>query len=365
MIVFRNCVFLLGLLSITSKLHAATFCVDTSTELQQALSAAQSNGEADTIKIETGTYSLPGGAIAFEYFSSQGFALSIEGGYSGGPMCGRKRNVASMTVLSGGGAQEVMRLRAWGDGTISVKNLSIRDGNSATDGGGLYIGGPGGEFLAGYAGDVNVERVIFEFNHSSASGGALYIATNAGLVRVNGSLFAFNQCAGDYCALLVESQNAAVALPVQVYLGGNTLAANRCSNNAPFSCTIEAAGFEGRQHVRLYHNLFAFQSEYDLYAYDPETKVDLYYNNIDQVFGIGILGDAVGNMNVDDPLFIDVLGDDFRLQSTSPMLNHGNAPLPPTSVDLNGRTRIVGSAPDLGAYEFNPALFDDGFEDEL
>jgi len=342
--------------------QAADFCADTSAELQQALSTAQSNGEADTIKIETGTYSLPGGAIAFEYLSGQGFALSIEGGYSGGPMCGRKRNVASLTVLSGGGAQQVLRLRAWGDGAISVKNLSIRDGDSASDGGGLYIGDPGSMFMAGYEGDVTVERVIFEFNLSGASGGALYIATNAGLVRVNGSLFTFNQCAGDYCALLVESPNAPLALPVQVYLGGNTLAANRCTINAPVSCNMEAAGFEGRQHVRLYHNLFAFQIGYDLYANDPNTEIDLYYNNIDQVFGI--LDEAVGNMNIDDPLFIDVLGDDFHLQSTSPMLNHGNAPLPATSIDLDGRTRIIGGAPDLGAYEFNPALFDDGFEEE-
>ncbi len=341
---------------------AADLCVDTGAELQQALSIAQSNGEDDTIKIETGTYSLPGGATAFEYFSGQGDALSIEGGYSGGLLCGRKRNIASLTVLSGGGAQQVMRLRAWGDGTISVKNLSIRDGDSAADGGGLYIGDPGSTFMAGFVGDVNVERVIFEFNHSGARGGALYVATNAGLVRVNGSLFAFNQCADNYCALLVESPNAPLALPVQVYLGGNTLTVNRCSNGAPINCNMEAAGFEGPQHVRLYHNLFAFQSEYDLYAYDPDTEVDLYYNNIDQVFGT--LDDEVGSMNIDDPLFIDVLGDDFRLQSTSPMLNHGNAPLPPTSIDLNGRTRIIGSAPDLGAYEFNPALFDDGFEEE-
>ncbi len=351
-----------GFALLCASAQAADFCVDTGAELQQALSAAQSNGEADTIKIETGTYSLPGGAIGFEYFSSQGFALSIEGGYSGGLLCGRKRNVASLTVLSGGGAQQVMRLRAWGDGTISVKNLSIRDGDSATDGGGLYIGDPGSTFMTGYVGDVNVERVIFEFNQSDTRGGALYIASNAGLVRVNGSLFAFNQCAGDYCALLVESPNTPVALPVLVYLGGNTLTVNRCSNGAPIACNMEAAGFEGRQHVRLYHNLFAFQTAYDLYAYDPDTEVDLYYNNIDQVFGT--LDDEVGSMNIDDPLFIDVLGDDFRLQSTSPMLNHGNAPLPPTSIDLNGRTRIIGSAPDLGAYEFNPALFDDGFEEE-
>jgi hypothetical protein len=41
----------------------------------------------------------------------------------------------------------------------------------------------------------------------------------------------------------------------------------------------------------------------------------------------------------------------------------GFAPSPLPDVDLDGRRRIIGSAPDLGAYEIEDVLFVDGFDE--
>jgi len=75
---------------------------------------------------------------------------------------------------------------------------------------------------------------------------------------------------------------------------------------------------------------------------------------------------GTGNLNV-DPLFVDAINDDLRLQSTSPAINAGNnASLPADARDLDGDSNITEAIPldiarnprvngtnvDMGAFEF-------------
>jgi predicted outer membrane repeat protein len=75
---------------------------------------------------------------------------------------------------------------------------------------------------------------------------------------------------------------------------------------------------------------------------------------------------GTGNLNV-DPLFVDAINDDLRLQSTSPAINAGsNASLPADTRDLDGdgniteaipldiarNPRVNGTNVDMGAFEF-------------
>ncbi len=50
---------------------AATFCVDTNQEIQQALTTAAANGESDVVRIQSGNYTGMGGSAAFSYLSGR------------------------------------------------------------------------------------------------------------------------------------------------------------------------------------------------------------------------------------------------------------------------------------------------------
>jgi hypothetical protein len=56
-----------------------------------------------------------------------------------------------------------------------------------------------------------------------------------------------------------------------------------------------------------------------------------------------------------DPQFVNAAGGDFRLQAGSPCINQGNNTYAPGSADLDNNPRIVGTAVDMGAYEYQGA----------
>ena len=64
---------------------------------------------------------------------------------------------------------------------------------------------------------------------------------------------------------------------------------------------------------------------------------------------------GTGNIT-DDPLFADTNGwANLRLHADSPCINAGLNDYAPGLTDLDGRSRIVGGAVDMGAYEFQPS----------
>ena len=64
---------------------------------------------------------------------------------------------------------------------------------------------------------------------------------------------------------------------------------------------------------------------------------------------------AAGTANIaSDPLLIDLLGGNYRLQTNSPCINTG-AGNPQSAIDLDGHPRVVGGVLDIGAYEFHGA----------
>ena len=67
------------LLLFVGLVEGATFCADTSEQLQKDLNTAAANGEDDVIQIVQGTY-----IGNFSYNSGELFGLTIEGGYSAG-----------------------------------------------------------------------------------------------------------------------------------------------------------------------------------------------------------------------------------------------------------------------------------------
>jgi hypothetical protein len=77
----------------------ATFCVTNASDLQVALTAAQSNGEDDTIKVVQGTYNTRG--LTYTAVSTENYSLALKGGYTAG--CASRVVDIYNTALHGGG----------------------------------------------------------------------------------------------------------------------------------------------------------------------------------------------------------------------------------------------------------------------
>ena len=65
------------------------------------------------------------------------------------------------------------------------------------------------------------------------------------------------------------------------------------------------------------------------------------------------LTDGGGN-SAADPLFVNPGGGDFHLSAGSPAIDAGADDPQNGPVDLDGKPRKLGAAPDMGAYEFQP-----------
>ena len=236
---------------------------------------AASNGQADTIMIETGTYTGNGGSIAFAYSTAQNFSISIAGGYTSNPpaMCVRQFLQPGATVLSGSDARQVFKLSGASGttGNQSISNLTLRDGFTSQAGAGLAIGGGGG-----FGGNVVVTRVVIERNVSTTFGGGMSVYSE-GIVNVRNNLFLLNRCTTLNCAINA-TVNAASGASTRAFFGNNTIVGNQCTSGA--SCDATGARFGGSARALFYNNVFAANSngDLDLFSFGGGS-VDLYYNN--------------------------------------------------------------------------------------
>ena len=89
--------------------------------------------------------------------------------------------------------------------------------------------------------------------------------------------------------------------------------------------------------------------------YEQQKPLIITYSNIQG----GHIAGGIGNID-SDPLFVDALNDDLRLQETSPCINTGTADGTPAD-DLEGNYRPVGGGYDMGAYEYQGPIVIDSF----
>ena len=130
--VFVSAIFAMFSLFFLARLSwGAVFCVNTPSELQAALTAAEANQEDDIIKVIQGAYSGN-----FTYNSNKGYTITLLGGHTSG-CAGRVLN-PSNTILDGGGVGRVLYINNSEGGDIYVEGFTIQNGTTVDSGGGIY-----------------------------------------------------------------------------------------------------------------------------------------------------------------------------------------------------------------------------------
>ena len=341
------------LMLITAGVQAATFCVDTSSELQAVLDAADSNGQADVIKIVGGTYLSSNGGFIYENFN-ENYDLQISGGWvSSNENCdSQPQGAADSTVLDGD--NQVRGLAIYPGSTaanISISNITFINGlaEDTLRGGGLNIAP-----LDGYEGIVTVTQSQF-VNNTGRVGSALSI-NRGSRINVKNNLFVINTSDIGHVVNLDQLDH------IGIYFTNNTIL-----NNASKGLRLTV---NGSSKALIANNLFWNNATSSLDLYGTGLKY-VYNNDIDTVI---INADFAANNFTVTPEFST--GDflDYTPAWSSSMINHGFQPIWIPAVftqnwslgskDVLGRDRVQDDHVDIGAFEAaaEPVIFVAGFE---
>ncbi|MFQ6099686.1 MAG: right-handed parallel beta-helix repeat-containing protein [Anaerolineae bacterium] len=290
------------------------------TTVQAAVSAVAEYG---TVKVAQGVYTDTDGNGEVVAITK---TITLRGGYTT-TNWSTSDPIACPTVLDGEGGAQVLYVAS---GTAPViEGLHIRNG-WATNGGGVYIagGGPtlrrnriynnavtgygGGIYIAG--GEPRLENNLV-YSATSQRGGGVYVAGGTPLLHHN-TLYD-NQASKYGGGIYVGSGEPVISATIVV------------SNVAP-------SGDGG-----------------GIYSSGSST-ITLGYNDVWGNSGGNYSGVTTGTTDIStDPLFVDPVGADFRLQAGSTCVDY--VPLTQTvAVDYRGWARPVGERADVGAYELYP-----------
>ena len=157
---------------VASSLFSATFNVDSTSQLRQALEDAALNGENDTIILAPGRYKVMDDEVGtFTFNDNEEYNLTIIGavGYS-----------RDEIILDGEGKRQVLNLQNSKPFTVILKHLTIMNGK-ARYGGGIYT-----------SGDIIVEDCNISKNSVGGdydSGGGIYSESN---IVVKNSIISHN-----------------------------------------------------------------------------------------------------------------------------------------------------------------------------
>jgi len=318
---------LLAMLWAASSAQAFTvYCAGDANTINTALLHAQTASDITEVHIAQGVYDVSNTALTSG--NARPYGLKLMGGY--GPNCASRSLAPASatqgnTVLDGGGQAAFLDLL----GSLTVEGLQFRNFSSGT--------GLGVHFVEEQATTVTIRYDIF------SSTGLMLESSHGAPATLGVYNNLIDQSLSGRNGLLINSVNAAD----QVNIVGNTIGFT--GNDGIYLC-LNAANTGSN----LYNNIVWANGGFDI---DISCVSGPYSSTavlVDNTYGTSFLTGASGsggNSNA-DPLFVG--GGNYRLKTAplSPAINSGYSTAPGISgTDLDGNARIVGSAPDRGAYE--------------
>jgi hypothetical protein len=327
--------------------QGSTYCAHTPVEFQSALNDAGTGGIANshdnTIHLASGTFTTSGGP--FNFGTTSGFALTIDGGYNSN--CTAQDLTPGATALDGGGLTRVLTLQT--NGTVTVSHVTIRNAlynGSAGGGGQIYLSVPAAVAIF----DSNVVR---DNADSFGSGGFTFFGS--GTVHIENNLFVGNSSPAGAAFSTSMGDNSTI------YITNNTITGNTNTGSSNMITAIGGGSTTLAAHVS---NTISYGNHgvgaYDFYLYGFQTT-EFVNNDYASITGVSAPS-STGNFIAVDPKFVGA--SDFHLKSTSPLLRAGTltpaGTLPVT--DIEGHPRSVGGHVDLGAYENVDFIFANGLE---
>ncbi len=223
------------------------FCVSTASELQTALTTAQSNGQDDIVKVVRGTYTGN-----FTYASQEGKSIALEGGYTSG--CIRRVRNPEYTILDANHTGKALELHNNSGGNILVDGFMIRNGSSRSGSGiDAYSTGSvsditltnniikgnsseqwGGGAIVFSSGNVTLTNNIITGNSAGNFGGGVYAKSysysgTAGTVIIQGNIFQENVANLSGGGIFADSSSE-LGTAGAVIIEGNTFKDNRAYN---------------------------------------------------------------------------------------------------------------------------------------
>jgi predicted outer membrane repeat protein len=330
-----------------------TFTNNTVTSQGGAILNISSNPTLNNTTFGNNT-AVTGGAI-FNQSSSPIFNTATFSGNTSSSQGGAIYNSSSNTTLNG---VTFAQNRATGDtggaifNTSSTSNItqSIFQQNRATNGGAIYNESSNNLTLTNVGFTLNIA------DGSNSVGGAIYNA-NSNNLQVTNATFSRNNAISSGGAIYQINNGGGGAITTIITnstFSGNSAASGSALYNQSFGNNVFSTSSNLRNSIIWGNGGTAIVNSTGF----ATTTVT---NSIVQG---GFTG--TGNLNV-DPLFVDAVNDDLRLQSTSPAINAGsNASLPADTRDLDGDSNITEAIPldiarnprvngtnvDLGAFEF-------------
>ncbi|HEX3895971.1 MAG TPA: right-handed parallel beta-helix repeat-containing protein [Rudaea sp.] len=302
-------------------------CVNSMSALQQALTAALNDHQANYIKVESGTYTLSG---ALSIFSSDNLPLTIEGGYD--TSCSTPGS--GTTTITGAGVAGTYV-------TISSDDLVVRDltftAMNPPAGHNAVSFGSSNPYIS--SGPLRIENNVFKSNHVTGVNDSILEVYAATGVNFDDNLIVQNDNA--FASLRIQSDSASAPI---------ALVNNTVANNAGPGVTLRDAS--SGLDISLVNNIFWNNSGEDLLLNDEYVGyggVAAINNTYLNCLNCSYLNPASENNSTSNP---QLNGTTFAPAGTSPVINAGvPAPLVLPAKDVAGSIRVKGSAPDRGALE--------------